>query len=101
MICIQLLLRRIVKIFAVVIVIFDIVNINLFTAAVDITLKKVLNLCQHSTYHNTRSVIVLPSANEKFLFVQGKIVFFCVFFFKKKQNRFHLHSSSDLENGAF
>ena len=73
------------KIFAVVIVVFDIINVTLFTIDMVIKLKKVPNLCQHCTYHNTRSLMVLQSENETLLFFQSKIVFFCVFFFKKNK----------------
>ena len=71
------------KIFAVVIVIFDIINVTLFTIDMVIKLKKVPNLCQHCTYHNTRSLMVLQSENETLLFFQSKIVF-CVFLKKNK-----------------
>ena len=85
MIRIQLLLRRIVvKIFAVVIVIFDIINVTLFTIDMVIKLKKVPNLCQHCTYHNTRSLMVLQSENETLLSFKAKL--FSVFFKKKTKS---------------
>ena len=86
MIRIQLLLRRIVvKIFAVVIVIFDIINVTLFTIDMVIKLKKVPNLCQHCI---TQDPWWFYSLKMKHFFSFKAKLFSSVCFFLKKTKSF-------------